>query len=126
MTRLVLDAGAFIAAERGSVEVLAVLRRARERKIPLVTTSPVVGQVWRNGRQQANLSRALKAVNVLAPDQHSARSAGLLLAKTGTSDVVDALVVELCTDADVILTSDMADIARLVEAADSKPAVYAV
>jgi hypothetical protein len=126
MTRLVLDAGAFIAVERGDLEVIAMLRRARERKIPLVTTSPVVGQVWRNGRKQANLARVLKAVDVQAPNEQAARTAGLLLAKTGATDVVDALVVELCTSADVVLTSDPNDIARLVQAASARPDVYAV
>jgi PIN domain nuclease of toxin-antitoxin system len=126
MTRLVLDAGAFVAVERGDLEVMAILRRARERKIPLVTTAPVVGQVWRNGRKQANLARLLKAVNVLAPNEQSARTAGLLLAKTGTTDIVDALVVELCTGADIILTSDPKDLARLVQAASMRPAVHAL
>jgi rRNA-processing protein FCF1 len=123
MTRVVLDAGAFVAAERGDLEVMAILRRARERKIPLVTTSPVVGQIWRNGRTQANLARLLKAVNVLAPNEQSARSAGLLLAKTGTTDVIDALVVQLCSNADVVLTSDPHDIIRLAEAATVRPQV---
>jgi predicted nucleic acid-binding protein len=126
MTRLVLDVGALIAVERGDQEVIALLRRARERKVPLVTTSPVVGQVWRNGTKQANLARVLKAVNVLAPNEQSARTAGLLLAKSGTANVVDALVVELCTDADVVLTSDPKDIARLIEAARATPAVHAL
>jgi uncharacterized protein YaiI (UPF0178 family) len=63
---------------------------------------------------------------VFAPSEQSARTAGLLLAKTGTADVVDALVVELCTDADVVLTSDPKDIARLVVAARATPAVHAL
>ena len=47
MSAVVLDAGAFIAWERGAVAVRAHLEAARRLGLPVVTTSSVVTQVWR-------------------------------------------------------------------------------
>ena len=124
--RLVLDAGAFIAADRRDQRVLAFFTRAKERKIPLLTSSPIVGQVWRDGRRRANLARLLKGVEVVAPDDAAARRAGLVLAKTGMSDVVDALLACLCATDDVVLTSDPGDIENLVKARGVHPEIVAV
>lgn len=57
-----------------------------------------------------------------------AYEAGGLLSKCSASDVVDAMVVVTarCHGAAVILTSDVADVERLVQAADSEVAVIAV
>lgn len=126
MTRLVLDAGALIAADRHNLRVLALLDRAHARGVPLVTSSPVVGQVWRNGRRQANLARLLRAVDVIAPDHAGARRAGVLLAKTGTSDIVDAILADLCRAADVVVTSDLQDLAVLTSASGANPEITSV
>ncbi len=82
-----------------------------------MTASPVVAQVWRNGRTQANLARVLQGVDVVAPDENSARRCGELLAATSTHDVVDGFVVALARRGDVILTSDPDDISALAKAA---------
>jgi predicted nucleic acid-binding protein len=103
--RIVLDAGAFVAYEKGDGRMRARLVIARREKDSLVTTSPVVAQVWRGGRQ-ALLASLLAATRVDAPDEVKARRAGLLLSKTKTSDVVDALVVGRARDGDAILPSD--------------------
>lgn len=126
MTRLVLDAGAFVAFERGDAEVRARLLLARRREAELVTTSPVVAQVWRDGRRQPLLARLLAATRVDAPTEEAARRAGALLAKTKGRDVVDALVVGLARDGDVVLTSDGGDVARLVAAAGVRPRIVDV
>ena len=124
--RLVLDAGAFIAAERHDPRILAFLARAKERSIPLLTSSPIVGQVWRDGRRQANLARLLSGVEIIAPDDSAARRAGLVLAKTGTFDIVDALLAGLCAANDVVVTSDPDDIRLLVQAQGMRPEIVAV
>ena len=89
MSRLVLDAGAFVAFERGDVRIRAHLAAAHRLGLEVVTTSPVVGQVWRDGRRQALLARLLAATRVDAPDEAAARRAGELLRKSRTDDVVD-------------------------------------
>lgn len=125
MSRLVLDAGAFIAFERGDVRVRARLAAARRLGFDLVTSSPAIGQVWRNGRQQALLARLLPAVRVDAPSEAVARQAGELLAKTNTSDIVDGLVACLARHGDTVLTSDADDLKMLLTAAAIKAIVIA-
>ena len=47
---LVLDAGAFVAVERGGRVVVALIKRERLAGRPPVTSGGVVAQVWRGGR----------------------------------------------------------------------------
>jgi hypothetical protein len=126
MSRLLLDAGAFIAFEKGDHGMRARLAAARRLGLDLATTSPVVGQVWRDGRRQALLARLVAATHVHAPDVGAARRAGELLARTGGDDVVDALLADLAGDGDTVVTSDPGDIRRLVAAAGANAAVVAV
>lgn len=125
MMRLLLDAGAFIAFERGDVMIRARLTAARRSGADLVTSAPVVGQVWRDGRRQALLAALIPAVDVVAPDVDAAKRAGELLARSRTRDVVDALLVVLARDGDTILTSDPRDIGALVAAASVRASVIA-
>jgi hypothetical protein len=115
---LILDVGAFIAAERGSRYVAALIKREREHGRAPVTNGVVVAQVWRGGTgKQASVARLLAGVEVVPVDDHLGRRAGLLLALSGASDVVDASVVCLAQDGDDILTSDPADLLDLARAA---------
>jgi hypothetical protein len=122
---LVLDAGAFVAFEKGDARVRARLAAARRLGLDVATTSPVVAQVWR-GKRQALVARLMSATRIEAPQEAAARRAGELLAKTETSDVVDALVVGLARDGDSIVTSDPHDIRRLVRAAGTAATVLAI
>ena len=123
MNRLVLDAGAFVAFERGDVATRARLAAARKLGMEVVTTAPVVAQVWRDGRRQALVARLVAATRVDAPDEAAARAAGVLLATTRGSDVVDALLAVLARDGDTLLTSDLEDLRRLLAAAGSRVAI---
>lgn len=125
MIRVLLDAGAFIAFERGDAMLRARLTAARRSGADLVTAAPIVGQVWRDGRRQALLAGLIPAVDVVAPDVESAKRAGELLARSRTRDVVDALLVVLARDGDTILTSDPRDIGVLVAAASVRATVVA-
>ena len=114
---LVLDAGAFVAVERADRSVVALLKRELlAGRVPL-THGGVVGQVWRGGGRQANLSRLLRAVDIRALDGALGRRAGELLGLAGEADVIDAAVALLAVDGDIILTSDPGDLAVLVAAA---------
>ncbi len=111
---LVLDAGAFVAVERGDRDVVALVERERRAGDPPLTHGGVVGQVWRGGTgRQANLARLLAGVEVVAVDDGLGRRAGVLLSRVETSDVIDAAVVLLAGDDDEILTSDPEDLAAL-------------
>lgn len=116
MAGLTLDAGALIAFERNDRRVVALIARARERGFELAVPAGVVGQVWRDGRRQARLSRLLGAreVDVEPLDDQRARAAGQLCGVRGTRDVIDASVV-LCARArgHQVFTSDADDLRAL-------------
>lgn len=94
---LTLDTGALLAAEGGKPRIRALLRRAAERRLPLVVPAAVVAQAWRGGPRQARVARLLGApeTEVLPLDDSTARAVGLLCGRTGHPDVVDVSVV-LC------------------------------
>lgn len=111
---LVLDAGALLAVERADRDVVALIKRELSRgRVPL-THGGVVGQVWRGGAgRQAPLARLLPGVRVAGLDEVLGRRAGVLLGRARTSDVVDAALVLLAEDGDLLLTSDVRDLERL-------------
>jgi hypothetical protein len=114
---LVLDAGALVALERLDRDVIALIKRERLAQRAPLTHGGIIGQVWRGGSgRQANLARALPGIEVVALDEQLGRKAGVLLAQTKTSDVVDAAVALLAKDGDEILTSDVRDLRPLVKA----------
>ena len=113
----VLDAGALVAIERGDRALAAWLKREWLSGRPPVTHGGVVGQVWRGGsRRQVPLARAIDFVVVNGLDAVLGKRAGLLLARAGGRDVVDAAVVVLAADGDRILTSDPDDLLALARA----------
>jgi len=115
---LVLDAGALLAVERGDRGVVALLKRERlDGRVPL-THGGVVGQVWRGGGgRQAPVARLLSGAEVAALDDRLGRRAGVLLGKARRSDAIDAAVVLLARDGDMILTADAEDLRPLAESA---------
>lgn len=110
---LVLDAGALIAAERGDRELLARIKAEWRMGRPPVTHGGIVGQVWRGGARQALLASALRGIVVAPLDGALGRRAGVLLAATRGSDVIDAALVLLAADGDEIVTSDPDDLTPL-------------
>ena len=116
MNGITFDAGGLIALERNDRRVLALLARARERGMPITIPATVVAQVMRNPSRQARLTRLMRQVstNLIALDGPDATAVGLLLARTGTSDILDAHVV-VCAEraAQAILTSDVGDLRRI-------------
>jgi len=115
---MVLDAGAFVAVERGDREMVALIKRERQHdRVPL-THGGVIGQVWRGGHgRQVNLARLLPGVDVRDVDETMGRRAGVLLGAAGRADVIDAAVVLLAGDGDEIFTSDPTDLQHLAEVA---------
>jgi hypothetical protein len=115
---LVLDAGAFVAVARGDREVVALIKRERLAGRAPVTHGGVVAQVWRGAAgRQVPVARLLAGVDIAALDDGLGRQAGMLLARSGMSDAIDAAVVCLASDGDDILTSDAGDLQALAQAA---------
>lgn len=113
---LVLDAGALVAVERLSRDVIALIKRERLAGRTPITHGGIVGQVWRGGGRQANLARLLPGLDVVALDAALGRRAGALLARSRTTDVIDAALALLAQDGDEILTADPDDLRLLVAA----------
>ena len=117
---VLLDAGAFIAIEGGYQPVDRWLNGARQSGIPLRTHGGVVAQVWRGGQGQARLARALRAVEIFPLDEELGRQAGVLLARCGLSDAIDAALVAMADHGDEIITSDPNDLDMLVTASQRR------
>lgn len=115
---LLLDAGAFVAVERGDRDVVALIKRERLAGRVPVSNGGVVAQVWRGGTgRQVPVARLLAGVDIIALDDGLGRRAGLLLGHAGLADAIDAAVVCLAEDGDDILTSDPGDLHHLARAA---------
>jgi hypothetical protein len=123
---LVFDTGGLIALERGDRGVAALLKRAAAAGHDAVTSSACVAQAWRDPARQALLTRALSGFLEHPLDPELARTAGRLLADADTSDAVDAAIVALAADGDLLLTSDPRDLRHLASVAGTSVRVLAV
>jgi hypothetical protein len=121
VSALVLDAGAFVAVDRGDRAMAARLRAAQRGGLDLRSNGAVVAQAWRDpSGRQAELARLLRAVDVRPVDRRVGQDAGVLLARAGIGDAVDATVVAVADAGDRIVTGDPDDIRALV-AASGRP-----
>ena len=116
--RLILDAGAFLAIERADRDTMALIKQELvERRAPL-THGGIVGQIWRGGfGRQAILARLMPGLEIAALDAALGRRAGILLGKSRKNDVIDAALVLLASEGDILLTSDSNDLERLAASA---------
>lgn len=115
---LILDAGAFVAVERGDREVVALIKRERLQQRSPLSHGGVVAQIWRSGSgRQSEVARLLKGVDVKPLDERLGKLAGALLGMTRCDDAIDAAVVCLANDGDEIMTSDPADLRPLAQSA---------
>ena len=121
---MILDAGFLISVDRGERAAQEFLTAAHRTNTALHVTDPVVAQVWRNGSRQARLARFLASVDVHPFDDGP--PVGELLARSRTSDVVDAhLVLVAARLGDSILTGDVEDLSVLVNALNGRgPTVH--
>ncbi|MDP2055964.1 MAG: PIN domain nuclease [Acidobacteriota bacterium] len=116
MTGITFDTGGLIALDRGDRRVLALVARAAERGLRVTVPATALAQAIRHPARQVRLTRLVRHVgtDLMALDAPDATVAGLLLAATRTSDIVDAHVVVCARRADqVIVTSDGDDLRRL-------------
>jgi len=114
---LILDAGAFVALERNERAMWRRLKATRRSGTPPMTHGGVIAQVWRGGTgRQAQLARALHAVEVVPLDGELGRRAGALLARSGLTDAIDAALAAMADHGDQIITSDPDDLAALAAA----------
>jgi hypothetical protein len=115
---LVLDAGGLVAVERGDRETIALIKHELLQGRAPLTHGAVIGQIWRGGSgRQALLARFIPGLEVIAVDDELGRRAGVLLGRARMHDVVDAALVLLAEDGDLLVTSDPGDLVPLATAA---------
>jgi hypothetical protein len=106
-----------IATERRKTSALVLLRACRLARVPITIPAAVVAEWWR-GAHPGLLE--LGVLETLTPEL--AKRAGELLARSGGSNAVDALVVASAAQrGDVIATVDASDLrvlAKLVDGVD--------
>jgi predicted nucleic acid-binding protein len=123
---VVYDAGALVAAERSDRRMWADHRVCLEAGVVPVVPAPVAAQVSRSPRQ-VQLRRLLRGCEVLPLDEPMAHTAGRLLGRSNTADVVDATVVTVAIARRArVVTSDVDDISRLADIAGARLAVIEV
>lgn len=126
---MVLDSGALFALSVGDVEARAALLLAVRRGLTITIPTVVLAQVIRGGPQDAAVNRVLKEIGEFTVITTTlARQAGVLLRKTATIDVVDALVATIALQQlpALILTSDPGDLRTLVMADTDHPRVQII
>ena len=113
---ITLDAGGLIAVDRNDRRVLALVARATERGLRITIPASALAQAIRNPARQVRLSRLIRqaGTDLMALDGMDTTAVGLLLARTGTGDIVDAHVVVCAQRAgQAVVTSDANDLRRL-------------
>ena len=116
MSGVTFDAGGLIALDRNERRVLTLLARAKERGMRITIPAAALAQAMRNPARQARLSRLIRqaGTDLIALDGPDATAVGLVLARTGTADIVDAHVVVCAHRAgQAVVTSDAGDLRRI-------------
>ena len=116
MSGIAFDVGGLIALDRNDRRVLTLVARAQERGLRITIPATALAQAIRNPAKQARLSRLIRQIDtdLVALDGPDATAVGLILARTGTADVVDAHVVVCARRAkQAIVTSDADDLRRI-------------
>ena len=122
---LTLDAGALIAAEKGSREFWLHWKDAKAEGTRVTVPAAVLAQVWRGNSPL--VARVLAGCVVEDLTETSAKDIGAALGRARRNDVVDASVVTgAVARGDAILTSDPEDIRHLLAAAGARLLILAV
>ena len=116
MNGITFDAGGLIALERNDRRVFSILATALEDGGRILVPATALAQVIRNPARQVRLWRMVQhdETEVVPLDGSHAQAVGVLLARTGTSDITDAHVV-ICAQRSGfgVITSDPGDLRRL-------------
>jgi predicted nucleic acid-binding protein len=117
MRAYVYDSGALIAIDRGrDNEQVRTHQRRLASGDHIIVPAPVAAQVVRNSRRQARLMLTLHSCDIEPFGDDHVVLVGELLARSGTSDVVDAFVAIKAAEAGAaVITSDPEDITRLLD-----------
>jgi predicted nucleic acid-binding protein len=116
---VVLDTGALIALERNDRALWAALKVAALRGTDVVVPSTALAQAWRGSAAQAQLAKALQHCAIASFDDQP-RAVGELCGRARTKDICDAQVAIVASRGDVLYTSDVSDMRRLISSLGAK------
>ncbi|MGH3899782.1 MAG: PIN domain-containing protein [Pseudonocardiaceae bacterium] len=126
MSGIVYDTGALLAAERRHRGLWALHEQSLANGVRPIIPVVVLAQAWR-GAPHANLSRLLRGCQVTPDTEDLGKAAGAICGRTGTSDVIDALVVVTALRQHaLVVTSDPDDLLHLASSLHNKLAIYIV
>ncbi|MGH2891011.1 MAG: twitching motility protein PilT [Solirubrobacteraceae bacterium] len=127
MSGATFDTGMLVALDRNDREAWVMLRRLVTRgEVPTVPTV-VTAQAWRDGRRQVQLARALGECRPEILGDDLARRAGELCRRSGTADIVDAVVIESAgRRKDDVYTGDASDLEHLAEHITNEVAIISI
>ena len=118
------DAGALIAIDKNDRRMWARYQVAVDDGRDVRVPAAVVGQAWRDSRRQVRLGQFLAGCQVDPVGLETAKAAGILCGRAGTSDVVDATVVVMAAATGAVLwTSDPENVKALADASGARPAL---
>jgi predicted nucleic acid-binding protein len=108
------DTGMLIALERRKSGALALLRACRLSRAHITIPAAVVSEWWRGAHGALLESATLEPLSI-----ELAKRAGLLLARTGRANAVDAIVVASAAQrGDLVATSDQSDLVELARSVE--------
>lgn len=115
--RVLLDTGALLDAERHPCgQTFTACRRLYDEGIPPLLPTVVLAQVWRGRSRQHGLAELRALCRLLPFTESAADDVGLLLARSGTADIVEAAVVAGAVEhGTAVMTTTPADLRRLIE-----------
>lgn len=120
MAGLTYDSGALVAAERNDRRLWDIHYRALERGVLPTVPTVALTQVWRGGPQPL-LARLVGRCQIQTLGAAAARQAGVALARSGTQDVPDAVVVVSALERqDAVVTTDRTDIEHIARRLGSR------
>ncbi len=114
------DTGALVAAERSNRRMWALHAGYLAEEVIPAVPAPVLAEAWRRGSRQANLVRFLRMCDIEPMSEKIAKDVGVLAGRSGHDDIVDVAVVEgAIRRGDAVVTSNLAHIRKVAEAADA-------
>ena len=126
MPAVVYDTGALLAAERRNPDFIALHDELTAARVRPIVPVVVLAQAWRGGPQH-QISRVLKGCDILPDDQRIGRAAGVACAASGSTDVVEAIVVATAVRYQApVVTSDPRDLTRIADSIGAKIPLYPI
>ena len=108
--------GGLIAIDRNDRRILTLLARAKERGMRITIPATALAQAIRNPARQVRFLRLIRqaGTDLITLDRPDATAVGLVLARTGTAEIVDAHIAVCAQRAgQAVATSDPADLRRI-------------